>query len=205
MNSFVKKIIEKFKDRDIFLCIPLGITAAVFLNQLIDILRLNDLFPAYSEKYQSNMFMYPLFTGIVIYGIVTPVFEELAFRWILFGRLRIYMETGAAALFSSIIFGIYHGNFIQFIYAFIFGLVLSFVFWRFDSTFASVFAHSAANITVYSIASTGGIDILSDVRGEVVSIIISGILTYFIIKRIYDSRPRRRRVIKKLPIFPRKF
>ncbi len=194
-----------FSDRHIYLSFPLGITAAVFLNQLITLLRLKDIFTGYSERVQSQMFLYPLLTGIVLYGIITPVIEEIAFRWILFGRLKIYMATGAAAIFSSIIFGIYHGNFIQFIYACLFGLMLSFLFWRFDCIFAPIFAHSAANIFVYTSASTGGLKFLSTFNGELISVVISGILTFAMLKIIYKSRPEKRHVCKRLPIFPQKW
>ncbi len=205
MDKLVKYFRNGFSDRLIFLSFPLGITAAVFLNQLITLTGIKEIFTAYSERVQSQMFLYPLFTGIVLYGIITPVVEEIAFRQILFGRLKIYMATGAAAIFSSIIFGIYHGNFIQFIYACIFGLMLSFLYWRFNCVFASIFAHSAANIFVYINASTGGIKYLSTVSGELISVVISGILTFAMLKKVYDSRPKKRHIIKKLPIFPQRW
>ena len=86
MDKLVKYFRNGFSDRLIFLSFPLGITAAVFLNQLITLTGIKEIFTAYSERVQSQMFLYPLFTGIVLYGIITPVVEEIAFRQILFGR-----------------------------------------------------------------------------------------------------------------------
>ena len=205
MFNIFGKIERKFSDKSIYLSFPLGITAAVFLNQFISLLRLKEIFKSYSENVQSQMFLYPLFTGIVIYGIITPLLEEAVFRWILFGRLKFYMTTAAAAIFSSIIFGVYHGNFVQFIYATLFGLILCFVCWRYDTALASVMTHAAANVTVYTTASVGGLDFLSTREGEVISIMISGFISYFIIRFIYENRPKNRHEIKKLPIFPRKW
>ncbi|XME03926.1 lysostaphin resistance A-like protein [Lachnospiraceae bacterium C1.1] len=205
MKKILRNFINKLKDRYLCLSLLLGITGSVFLNQLINLLRLKEIFPAYAQNIQSQMFMYPLLTGIILYGIISPLVEEAAFRWILFGRLKLYMATGAAAIFSSIIFGIYHGNFIQFIYAVIFGIELCFVYWRFDGPHASFLSHAGANITVYTTASFGGFEFLSTVRGELISVVISGILTFTVLKILYDSRPKERHVNRRLPIFPRKW
>ena len=204
MRKFFNSFLSRFSDRQIYLSIVLGITTAVFLNQLIDLLKLKTIFTSYTDNIQGGMFMYPLLTGIIIYGILTPLGEEIAFRFILFGRLRLYMATGAAAVFSSIIFGIYHGNFIQFVYAFCFGILLSFLYWRFESLIAPIFAHSAANILVYSTASAGGIGVLSTLYGQLISLIISGILTFAIIKKIYQNRPKKKKLNRRLPIFPQR-
>ncbi len=65
---------------------------------------------------------------IIIYGLsvaVVPAFsEELLFRGAILSSLRKYGD-GIAVFISSLFFGIFHGNFIQFPFAFIVGLVLS--------------------------------------------------------------------------------
>ena len=57
--------------------------------------------------------------------VLAPLFEEALFRWGIFGWLCPRMGFFAAALLSSLAFGLYHGNLIQGIYAFILGMVLA--------------------------------------------------------------------------------
>ena len=198
MTKFIKK---QFADKKIWLCIPLGIAFALCLNQLISLIGLLRIFPWFAQNVRSQMFAYPLLTGLLVYGLITPVFEEMLFRWVLFGRLEIYMATAAAAIGSSIIFGIYHGNIIQFIYAFLFGLVLCFVYWRFDSVLASIFVHGAANAFVYTTASLDVFAFLGTVPGEIVSVIAGGLGGAYILKILFDSR-KKDRIRDKKWIFP---
>lgn len=66
---------------------------------------------------------------IIVYILsvaVVPAFsEELLFRGAVLASLRKYGD-GVAVFVSSLFFGIFHGNFIQFPFAFIVGLMLSF-------------------------------------------------------------------------------
>lgn len=194
-------MLKQFSDKRIWLSVPLGITAAIALTQLINIIGLFNVFPKYSEEVQPRMFMLPLETGIVLYGVITPVIEETIFRWMFFGRLKIYMATAAAAIGSSIIFGIYHGNLIQFIYASLFGLILCFVYWRFDGVAASMLTHGAANIASYVTALVPFFKFMGTLRGQIISCLVCMILMFFIIRYMYDTRPADRSEVKKY-IFP---
>lgn len=59
--------------------------------------------------------------------LLAPIFEELLFRKILCDRVVKYGE-GAAVLFSGLLFGLFHGNFNQFFYAFALGCFLAFLY-----------------------------------------------------------------------------
>ncbi len=79
-------------------------------------------------------------------GIIAPLAEEIVFRWLIYLRLRDYMRMGAAAVISGLIFGIYHGNLLQAVYASLLGIVLH-IFWiSVDICGASVLLHMGANI-----------------------------------------------------------
>ena len=49
-------------------------------------------------------------------------------------------------LISSAIFGIIHGNLVQFIYAFLIGMILSFVYEKFKNIWAPIILHAGANL-----------------------------------------------------------
>lgn len=68
-------------------------------------------------------------TIFIIMVIMAPVCEEFLFRKLLIDRVRIYGDK-AAILMSAIIFGLSHGNFYQFFYAFGIGAVFAYVYIR---------------------------------------------------------------------------
>ena len=76
-----------------------------------------------------------------------PLFEEMIFRRGIYGVFRRWLGVIPAALLSAFAFGLYHGNWIQGIYGFAFGLLLA---WGYEtSSFGkyrmAVLMHMAAN------------------------------------------------------------
>ena len=57
-------------------------------------------------------------------GIIAPAAEEMIFRWLIYLRLRDWLKLPVAAVISGLIFGIYHGNIVQGIYASILGICM---------------------------------------------------------------------------------
>ena len=78
-------------------------------------------------------------------AIAAPAAEELCFRCLLFTRLRQGMPQLAAALLSSLLFGLIHGSLIWFFYTFPLGLVMVWIFCRYRSLWASILFHMAFN------------------------------------------------------------
>ena len=107
----------------------------------------------------------PVGIGIVLYGIAAPFSEEVLFRGIFYRKAReafggemakeaaeqtrAVRARRAAAVVSSLMFGIYHGNLVQGIYAFLIGLLLCLVYERTGRLTAAVLFHGAGNLAVY--------------------------------------------------------
>ncbi|WP_139906151.1 CPBP family intramembrane glutamic endopeptidase [Clostridium thermarum] len=66
--------------------------------------------------------------GILLTGILIPIFEEIFFRGIILNELRNRINTAASIIISSLIFALFHGNILQEIYTFIMGVLLSLVY-----------------------------------------------------------------------------
>ena len=81
-----------------------------------------------------------------------PFLEEVLFRQIIFGTLRNRFSFAVSAVVSSLCFGIYHMNVVQFIYAFLMGLILAYVYEKDRRLRVPFIVHSAANIAVYSLS-----------------------------------------------------
>lgn len=80
----------------------------------------------------------------VLTVIIAPIFEEFIFRGAVMNLLKPY-GGGMAIFVSAFCFGIYHGNFIQFFYAFVLGIVLGYIEYATDSIFCTTFLHAMYN------------------------------------------------------------
>lgn len=76
--------------------------------------------------------------------ILAPVAEELFFRRVLIDRLRRYGDI-PAILCSAVIFGLAHGNFSQFFYAFLLGLIFGGMYCATGRLRYSIGLHMAIN------------------------------------------------------------
>lgn len=124
-----------------------GIAAAMCLG-LNNLIFLTDL-SSYSTSYEDTMEMLyqPSFgMQILCLGILMPVCEELAYRGLMYRRMRLHMRFLPAALYSSLIFAVTHGNLVQILYGFAMGMMLSYVYEKYGSAAAPVVGHITANI-----------------------------------------------------------
>ena len=78
-------------------------------------------------------------------GIVAPLVEEMIFRWLLYLRLRDRLSVWPSILISSLVFGIYHGNLSQAIYAFLLGAAFAYSIEATGSIWSSAILHMSAN------------------------------------------------------------
>ncbi|MCR5799143.1 MAG: CPBP family intramembrane metalloprotease [Lachnospiraceae bacterium] len=72
--------------------------------------------------------MNPVMTMIIV-GILAPIYEEVLFRKLLIDRLRPYGE-GLAIFMSGFMFGLFHGNLMQMIYAMGIGFIMAYIYVR---------------------------------------------------------------------------
>ncbi len=76
--------------------------------------------------------------------IIAPIFEELLFRKLLIDRLQPYGEKTAIAA-SALAFGLVHGNFSQFFYAFGIGLVFGYIYCKTKNVWYTISFHMIIN------------------------------------------------------------
>lgn len=123
----------------------LGVSVCQLANMLLSVLQIARLFPGYgelSERVFANQSFWPMLLWV---GIVVPIAEELIFRGLIFRRLLDDMRPGWAIGISAFLFGAYHGNMLQFLYAGILGACFAYCYYRLESLWASVLLHMGAN------------------------------------------------------------
>lgn len=77
--------------------------------------------------------------------LIGPIMEELVFRHFITGCLARYGEK-TAIMTSALLFGLFHGNFQQFFYAFGLGVILGYIYIRTGRLRWPIFLHMAFNI-----------------------------------------------------------
>ena len=83
---------------------------------------------------------------ILCLGILIPIAEELVFRGLIFRRIRTATNFMQACLLSAVVFGAFHGNMIQMMYGVLMGLLFAYVYEKYGSLKAPIFAHMTVNI-----------------------------------------------------------
>lgn len=130
--------------REFLLLIFLGVFAAGGLGKLVTIIPFEQLGGDYvqvAKGFKEN----PMLFQILTLCIAAPLVEEVVFRGMMYGRLKEYMEEIAAAIVSAVIFGIYHGNLTQGVYALLLGVLLCLVKEKCGSMAAPVLLHMSCN------------------------------------------------------------
>ncbi len=115
-------------------------------------------FTASSESYQNvaqSQYNVSLVVGLILYGVVSPFVEEVIFRGFLYGRMKVYMHWIVALFLSSLLFGIYHGNWVQGVYGLIMGLIFGLVYEKYKNFYLPVIMHSIANLVAFFVEING--------------------------------------------------
>ncbi len=135
---------NKMGIKEIILISLLAIGIAQALNFLIALIPYRDA--AYEETSEEMFYRTGLLLQFIVIGVVGPISEELIFRGLVFRRVRDYAGFWPAALLSGVVFGIYHGNVTQGIFASIMGILFAMVYEHYGTIWASIIAHVANNI-----------------------------------------------------------
>lgn len=120
------------------------------LNVLFHLLK----FTAVSQSFTSTakaQFGVDFLTGIILYGILTPFAEEAVFRGLIYNRMKRCFNYPIALAASALLFGCYHGNIVQAVYGTLLGLLIAYIYEKYDSFAAPVLFHSVANIGIFAI------------------------------------------------------
>ncbi len=77
-------------------------------------------------------------------AVIPPLTEEFAMRGVIMQSLRKYGD-GFAIITSAVLFGLFHGNFVQIPFAFLCGLLLGYIACVTDSIWMSIAVHALVN------------------------------------------------------------
>ena len=97
------------------------------------------------EQEVSTLLTGNILLEVLVLLILSPLFEELLFRGVIYERLKTRMPIRAAVILSAVFFGLYHGNLSQGIFGFLMGIVLAWAMERYRTVTAPLLIHMGVN------------------------------------------------------------
>lgn len=131
---------------EMLLLLGMGAAFSQYANMFVGMLQSVLNYQEYQETMDQMTSGKSMWFLIICMGIIAPLAEEIVFRWLIYLRLRDYMRMGFAMVISGMIFGIYHGNLVQAVYAGILGMVFAYFLEISGCLWSSVLLHMGANI-----------------------------------------------------------
>ena len=130
-----------------------SIGAVIGFNLLFELLGVTNKSEAYTEV-AAQQYSAHFIVGILVFGFISPIAEELLFRGVIYGYLRRFMDIKLAIALSALIYGVYHMNYVQGVYGFLIGCLMAYAYEYFGEFKMAVFVHVASNVLAYCLSYT---------------------------------------------------
>lgn len=137
--------IERKPALSIIAVIILAYATSALFNVLLGLIPWQDIFTQDVTPSEEVFYGIPLWARMICYEMVAPISEELLFRQVIYKRIRTIGPLWLAVGISALLFGIYHGNPVQGLYAVIMGIFLALVYEWTGSLVAPIVFHMIAN------------------------------------------------------------
>ncbi|MBL4933583.1 CPBP family intramembrane glutamic endopeptidase [Clostridium paridis] len=181
-NLFVRCRFKAFNLKVGLSLIPLTIALSAFSVSLVGMLV--QFFPSYQEVSDTLQAANGSMLSVLAITILAPIFEEILFRGIVFNELKKSMPVIPAIIAQGVLFGIYHLNLLQGIYAAILGCILGLIYQMTKSLWSNIIVHMTFNLLGVFVMPY----VLDKTSWFVIGYIILGaILTGIILRYIYKK------------------
>ena len=137
------KQVNIFKIQNIFIPIAFGICISLIYN--ISLYNINSVIK-FTDMFKLSKI--PLVVQIISSGVCGPILEELIFRGIVYNKLKTFNKNMTAIILTSLIFGVFHNNIINGIYAFGVSFILIYLYEKYKTLKAPILMHIFLNITI---------------------------------------------------------
>lgn len=157
----------------------ISIALMIGLNNILLVVDIAKYSEAYRQAAEA-LYAPSLAVRILYSGMLIPIIEEVLFRKLVFGFMRKRCSYLWSMLVSSILFGAYHGNLVQFIYASVCGMLLAYLYEIYGRIGAPILAHMTMNV-VANIMTEFGIFtwILENVFRVLIVTVLCALILYF--------------------------
>lgn len=117
----------------------------IALNNILSmspLISMSEGFAQANEDFYAGTFLQEIIGSVIL----TPILEEMVYRGVIFNRLKRYLGIIPAILLSSLIFGFMHFNIVQFVYAFVLGIMLAVFMEKSGHVYGAMVGHMTVNL-----------------------------------------------------------
>ncbi|SDB23038.1 hypothetical protein SAMN02910298_01122 [Pseudobutyrivibrio sp. YE44] len=160
----------------------LGMVLFIVSMQYVTVYLMNALasaFPAWLEEYQAlteaaGLDAEHISPIMIAYAVLLgPICEEFIFRGVTFFAARKVMPIHFAILVQAILFGAFHMNKLQGVYAFVLGLGLGYIMYLYDNLIVTIVIHMAYNMIGVMDLPAGGDNLITFFLCSLASLVVA--------------------------------
>ena len=143
-----KEEVKEFKMKNVAMCAGITLAMALGLNFCFAGFGFFKFDASFMEV-SKRIYDVSIPAGLILYGIVAPLVEELVFRGIVFNGIKKLVKPLMAAVISAALFAYGHVGFLQVAYAFVIGFMFAYVYHHTNKLYITIIMHSVINLVVY--------------------------------------------------------
>lgn len=141
------------------LTVILAFSVSLGLNALLTLTGFADSSQTY-QKVADRQYGVAFALGLVLYGLISPLAEEVVFRGVIYNRLRRLYNPAIGIAASGLLFGAFHGNLVQGVYGACLGMLMAYLYEKSGKFGMPFLFHAVANLAVYTTARMEGVQAL---------------------------------------------
>lgn len=142
-------LILKTRNSNLLIAILLGLSVWLVNSGIVGLVEYSGVFQSAFDKFAETTSLITegsFFSAFLVAGIIAPFAEEFLFRGVIYRTLNRYFSIITSILVQAILFGIFHGNMVQGVYATFLGIVFGYITYKSKSLWPAVIAHMSNNI-----------------------------------------------------------
>ncbi len=157
----------------IFLVVA-GYGIQLFVDAVMSLIRpfFAEIFANYDELVNNVVGVYSSWIMLVAVCLLAPIVEEFMFRGLVQRYALKFMPVVPAIILQGLLFGLYHGNIVQGVYAFILGTLLGLIAYKYKALLPSIILHMAINVSMLFVPQ----GLFKTTTSTLITAIISGIV-----------------------------
>ena len=159
-------------------CVALGVFGQIAILFILNVIPFPESWIDMLEENNASISDGSVAMQIITVAIMAPITEEIIFRAGVCGSLKTGVHKWLAIIVSSLVFGIMHLNPIGIIYATVLGILMGWLYTRFNSLLPSLVFHFAFNSTSLLLELFGEIPLLVCIVSIVIFLGCIGFLAY---------------------------
>ncbi|MDR1548019.1 MAG: CPBP family intramembrane metalloprotease [Hungatella sp.] len=163
-----------------------GVALCIFGNYIVEVLGLTEKSISYKEA-ENTLYSAAFPLQLLASGLLIPLAEEIIFRGLGFAPLRDKLPFWLSAVLSAALFGLYHGNLPQGVYAFLIGLAVAWLYEVSGTLLAPCLFHISANLLSLCVMNTGRFNSLFRADRKPVLAAVSAVVSVICAIRIYQK------------------